>query len=93
MKKVKITVMDENGNKLSKAEYTGQAVTPQIKVEYKDPATKTMKTLSADQYKIQYQNNVNKGKATIVLTGNGIDTVGSKTATFNITSKNLSTVK
>lgn len=93
LNKVKITVLDEKGDKLKKAEYTGQAVTPQIKVEYKDSATKTMKTLSADQYKIQYQNNVNKGKATIVLTGNGIDTVGSKTATFIIASKNLSTVK
>lgn len=91
--KAKITVLDANGNKLQKAEYTGYGLTPQVKVEYKDPTTKTMKILPADQYEIHYQNNINKGKATIVLTGNGTDTVGSKTATFSIASKNLSTVK
>lgn len=89
LSKVKITVLDDKGGKLKNMEYTGYALKPEIKVEYKDPVTKGMKQLPAGQYKIQYQNNVGTGKATIVLTGNGTDTVGSKTATFKIVSKKI----
>ena len=89
LNKVKITILDADGKKLKNAEYTGYALEPAIKVEYKNPATKQMELLDASQYEIQYQNNVGKGKATIVLAGNGTDTVGSKTATFKIVSKKI----
>lgn len=42
---------------------------------------------------IHYLNNVEKGKATIVVTGNGTDTVGSKTVTFTIAAKSLKNMK
>lgn len=89
LSKMKVTVLDEDGNKMSKIAYTGEAVEPQVKVEYKDTKTKKWEILPADQYEVHYQNNVNKGKATVILVAKDTGTVGAKTATFNIVSRNV----
>ena len=42
---------------------------------------------------IRYTNNIHKGKATIIINGDGETYVGSKTATFSITTKNIKDTK
>ena len=41
-------------------------------------------------YDVSYINNVNKGTATILVSGNGTDTMGSKSAKFSITKMRMS---
>lgn len=62
--------------------FCGDPCEPKTKVTYKS-GTET-KTLDASKYKIKYMNNLYKGTATIVITGNGVDALGSKTKTFSI---------
>jgi hypothetical protein len=73
--------------KLTKAEYTGSAQTPIVLVEYKDG--NEWKTVPEEQYEVTYTNNVEKGKATVVVNGTGTGFVGSKTAAFSITARNV----
>ena len=88
LSKVKVTILDENNVKRTKFEYMGgQEITPTILVEYK--AGREYKELDSDLYTINYSNNVCRGKATIVINGNGVETIGSKTVTFNIVAKNI----
>jgi len=96
LSKVRVTVLDESGNKLSKAEYTGEELAPSVRVEYKDPVTKKWSPIpeSAETpYDIHYADNTDKGKAVIVLTGNGEETVGRKMVYFTIASKNITLAK
>ncbi len=53
--------------------YTGKAVEPKVSVD----------GLSANDYTVEYKNNINAGKATVVITGKG-DFTGSITKTFTI---------
>ena len=102
---------DKDGNitgtgntKIAKVAYTGEEINLDnsdisVKIEYKDPSTKKYGELTGDEYEaldITYMNNVNKGKASIVINAkeaneevNGHIFVGSKTATFSITARNL----
>ncbi|MDE7206528.1 MAG: hypothetical protein K2N90_05135, partial [Lachnospiraceae bacterium] len=82
----------ESGKDLSKAKitfepnkpaYTGSEVTPECKVDgtsiKNDP-----------KYQVRYLSNINKGKATVIITGaEGSDYVGSKTATFTIAASDI----
>jgi len=85
----------DKASKGNKMEYTGVEIKPGVMIELKD-ANKT--TLSPKQVKelidakkitVQYTNNINKGKAAIVINGNGTDYVGGKAVTFSITTKSL----
>ena len=69
--------------KVGKQEYTGEPITPEIRVLVKQG--KTWIEVDPDKYEEPiYINNVFKGKATILITGNGEDTIGSRTASFSI---------
>lgn len=85
--KVRVTVVNDQGTKLGKADYTGKALEPKVKVEIKDG--KTYRTLTeGTDYTVAYVSNINKGKATIVLNGCG-EYAGSKTAYFTIGAKSV----
>ena len=74
--------------KVGKQEYTGEAIEPKIRVLVKQGKT----WIEVDPDKCEepiYINNVLKGKATILITGNGEDTIGSRTASFTITNMNI----
>ena len=84
--------------KSNKMEYTGVAIEPGVMIEIKNGKETTTlypkdveKLLKGQnpELTVQYVNNVNKGKATIVINGDGENYVGSKTVTFSITTKNL----
>ncbi|MDE6016812.1 MAG: hypothetical protein K2H41_14180, partial [Acetatifactor sp.] len=102
--KAKITVKDSAGKKQSKVEYTGEAVYPysiEIKVGKATPIllkydADTASWVTSDgsatqDFDILVVNNIEKGKATIIVTGDGAN-VGSKTATFSVVSQNLKNV-
>ena len=67
--------------------YTGSAITPEIDVYVKNG--KTWDKVDPSTYTVTYVNNVAKGKATILVSGDGIHTAGSKTATFRINTRSL----
>lgn len=90
IRKARVTIVDENGKKINRLEYTGKELRPNIKVEYKDSTGYVQ--ISEEQYKVSYVNNVQKGKATIVITGIG-EYAGSKTANFTISQKNIKNMK
>ena len=69
-------------------EYTGEYVMPEIDVLVKQG--KTWVALDPANYTVAYINNINKGKATILVTGKGTAAAGSKTAKFTIKAKNMS---
>ena len=87
LSKAKVTVVDANQKKLSRVEYTGQAIEPAVVVTI--GSGKNMVTVPADQYVVTYAGNVNKGKATVIVNGTSDACVGSKTATFTIVSGKL----
>lgn len=84
LSKARVTVVDKDG---SKQAYTGRKVEPVVKVEVKEG--RNWEIVPPDQYKVAYVNNVNKGKATVVVTGTGTKYVSSKTATFSIVAKKM----
>lgn len=91
LSKARVTIVDAEGKKISKLEYTGKALKPSVKVEYK--IGKEYVTLEeGTDYEVTYVNNVNKGKGSIVITGTGDKYVGSKTTTFTIVAKNVRNV-
>jgi hypothetical protein len=59
-------------------------IKPEVSVSYGDD-----KLTEGVDYKVSYMNNYNAGTATVYITGFG-DYVGTKTATFNITKKDIS---
>ncbi len=86
LSKAKVTIVGGN-----KVEYTGEGVAPDIEIKYKsDSGWKTIDVDDIGTYiTVTYINNVNKGKATVMVNGNGDRYVGSKTATFNVVSKSM----
>ena len=54
---------------------------------------KVWKVVPEDTYRVTYVNNVNKGKATVIVTGKGDSYVGSKTGIFSIVAWNIKNVK
>jgi hypothetical protein len=92
LSKARITFKDGE-NKLTKAEYTGNEVEPMVVVEVKngkkwETVPQTVEGSAELNYTVEYVNNVNKGKATVVVTGTG-NYVGSKTATFSIVAQKV----
>ena len=73
---------------VKKQEYTGSAVTPEIDVLIKQ-GKEWVKVDPAD-YTVTYINNINKGKAVILVSGKGTNAAGSKTAKFTIKAKSMS---
>lgn len=90
LSKARVTLWEGN-KKLTKAEYTGLAIEPTVKVEVK--AGKTWTEVPADKYEVYYANNVDKGTASVTITAAGEDYAGSKTTKFKITAKNLKSLK
>ncbi|MDE7254066.1 MAG: hypothetical protein K2O32_14155, partial [Acetatifactor sp.] len=104
--RAKITFKD-NGSpakKQSKVEYTGEAVYPySMEIKVGTTAVTTLKYDAAtgswvdsngtatSNFDIVVVNNIAKGKATVIVTGDG-DNYGSKTATFNVVAYNLKNV-
>ncbi len=84
--KAKVSFVEGN-----KAEYTGEGVQPEIEVMYK--SGREWKKVDANDIgtyvRVTYINNVNKGKATVMINGSGGRYVGSKTAVFSITPKSM----
>ncbi|MBR5800853.1 MAG: InlB B-repeat-containing protein [Lachnospiraceae bacterium] len=70
---------------VSAKKYTGKDICPKVTLTYKK---KTLK--EGVDYTLSYENNVNTGTATILVTGIGIYT-GEKTVNFKITGTSLST--
>ena len=79
----------KTGKALGKQEYTGEEIKPEIKVMI------GAAEVPEDTYTFTYVNNVNKGKATIVITAvddNAGGYAGSKAQNFSIVSRNLKNV-
>lgn len=83
----KTPISKVNVSKIPNQAYTGNPVTPVPVVKYKN----IVLTEHAD-YELEYQDNVNIGKATVVILGKG-DYVGKKTVTFQITGGSLKKAK
>ena len=89
LSKSKITFLDTaTGVATKKTEYTGNPITDrEIKVMVNG------KSVDEDEdIVVTYVNNINKGKATVIITGTGetgCKYIGSKTATFNIVAYSL----
>ena len=67
--------------------YLGNAIRPQIRVLVQQGKTWTV--VPAGNYSVSYINNVNRGKATIIVNGDGVNSYGSKKVNFTIGTKNL----
>lgn len=101
LSKAKVTVYaDWSGSavKSNKAEYTGKEIEPGVMIEIKQGNVKlspkdVKQLMDEEKLTITYTNNIHKGKATIIINGNGETYVGSKTATFSITTKNIKDTK
>ncbi|MBQ9438577.1 MAG: InlB B-repeat-containing protein [Lachnospiraceae bacterium] len=95
LSKAKIVAKEKNAKgkdvAVGKQPYTGREIEPEIRVlaPAKDGKKTVWKEVSADLYNVTYINNVNKGTATILITGNGTDAAGSKTAKFTISAASL----
>ena len=76
---------------VGKQGYTGKAVEPGIQVlaPVKEGKKTNWKEVPETEYTVSYINNIGKGKATILVTGSGEGTVGSKAANFTITAMSL----
>lgn len=97
LSKAKITFKDAKDAKITKMEYTGKAVVPaQIVVSLggKDYVINTADATSVENAPYTYKvvNNVNKGKATVVIaakSGNTSGLIGGKSQNFTIVSRNI----
>ena len=94
--KAKITLKDSEGNKQSKVEYTGKAVYPAsivVKAGTNPEVTLTPDASGSwdtDDYTVEFVNNIEKGKATIIISArDGGGCVGSKTATYSVTTQRI----
>lgn len=87
LSKAKIVGKDTD-KKVKDQEYTGEYVTPEIDVLIKQGSTWVK--VDPSNYTVTYINNLNKGKATILISGKGTGAAGSKSANFAIKAKNMS---
>ena len=93
LSKAKVTFQDKKGNPIKKIQYTGEPITGddiKVVVTYKT-GSETVTLHEGQHYTVEFVNNVNKGKATVVITGMSDQKgyVGSKTATFSIVAWSL----
>jgi hypothetical protein len=91
LSKCKIVARDKNSKgkdiAVSAQEYTGDRVEPQFRVLKKNG--KTWEEVDSSTYSFDYVNNVNRGSATIIVNGNGQDSVGSVSTKFKIGTRNM----
>ena len=64
-------------------QYTSNEIRPLITVR------SGFSSLPASDYTVKYQNNINCGTATVIVTGNGRNLTGSKTLTFTISPRDM----
>ncbi len=89
----KLTVVEENtAQRLRSVQYDGTVKKPQLLIQVKDG--RSYRELSREEYDalaphITYVNNLNKGKATVIVNGDGVLFTGSKSAAFTIAQRNL----
>ncbi|MBD5484705.1 MAG: hypothetical protein HDR18_04150 [Lachnospiraceae bacterium] len=98
-KKIVVTVdttVDKDGKEIlcdnSKAKnpyYRGTAIEPQVTVTLKGTGGAEDTVLREEYYTVDYSNNLNKGKATITVTGIGNGYGGSKSVKFTIVPKDM----
>ncbi len=95
LSKAKIVAAQKNSKgkdvAVGKQEYSGRAVRPAIRVLVKSGSTWI--EVQPQAYKVEYINNVNTGKATVLVTGDGINSVGSKKSGFIIGVRNIGLFK
>jgi hypothetical protein len=94
LSKAKIVAKAKKGKKdvaVGNQQYTGEEVQPKIRVLVK--SGNSWIKVSPEYYKITYANNVKLGKATIMISGDGKNAVGGKTANFTIVNKKLDVFK
>ncbi len=85
LSKAKIVAKDKVNGKdvaVGKQDYTGAQVRPEIRVLVKNGAA--WSEVADTSYTVEYVNNVKTGSATILITGNGDGTYGSKSCKFKI---------
>lgn len=68
--------------KVGKQEYNGAPIEPEIRVLAR--VNKKWVEVDPSLYTVSYINNLNKGSATILVTGDGEEAIGSKTVKFKI---------
>lgn len=81
--KANISIVPEDKNQT----YSGAECRPRLEVKKKDGSS-----IDEKQYMVAYANNIEIGKATITVSGDGINYFGSKSITFNIKAGNLKDV-
>ncbi|MBQ9438132.1 MAG: hypothetical protein IJU50_07340, partial [Lachnospiraceae bacterium] len=95
LSKAKIVAKEKNAKgkdiAIGKQGYTGGEIKPEIRVLVKVKKDKktVWQEVPAGFYDVKYINNVGKGKATVLVTGNGTDAAGSKAAKFSITTMSM----
>lgn len=90
LSKAKVTFQDKDGVTVKKAGYTGYPITDlKVVVTYKTKGGTI--TLDPGKYNVVFTNNVNKGKAKVIITGKEGQSqyVGTKTATFSIVANQI----
>lgn len=90
LSKARVTLWQDD-KKITKAEYTGLAIKPVVKVEVKNG--KVWEEVPADAYLVYYTNNINKGTAVVTVTAQGDSYAGSKAVKFKIVAKNIKSLK
>lgn len=96
LSKARITVVDENGRKIKNVMFDGNEQKVRLKIELK--AGKGYQEITEEEYTalaghITYVNHVYKGKATIVVNGDGKVFTGGKAAAFHIVPKDIAMKK
>ena len=94
LSKVKVTFQDKDGITVKKVGYTGYPITDlKVVVTYKTKGETI--TLDPSKYNVVFTNNVNKGKAKVIITGKSGQSqyIGTKTATFSIVANKIKSSK
>ncbi len=94
LSKVKVTFQDKDGITVKKVGYTGYPITDlKVVVTYKTKGGTI--TLDPSKYNVVFTNNVNKGKAKVIITGKSGQSqyIGTKTATFSIVANKIKSSK
>ncbi len=74
--------------KVKACEYTGQAIVPEVDVQIKVGGRWI--NVDPERYSVTAMNNINKGSAYLMVTGDGISAAGSKMVRFKIKARNIS---
>ncbi|MBD5444486.1 MAG: hypothetical protein HDR29_02930, partial [Lachnospiraceae bacterium] len=95
LSKAKIEIWDKAANKkTTNVEYTGEGIKldgTKYELKVNLGTAKKADYLDATEYDVEYANNINKGKATIVITAKDTSAkcIGSKVATFSIVAQKV----